>query len=218
MDDLNQANTPPSGQSKRAISPLLVIFLISGVLGTAAALVMVLNEEHSSSNSQDTAQVVNPSSGTRPIRDWQADDFTLTALDGEEVSLSDYDGKVIFLNFWRTDCAPCVRELPAFRDFMAQQGAEGAVVLAVNQGEDAAMIAEFLESIDIDAGNDFPVLLDEDMTVSVTYPSQFLPTTYVVNSEGMVQNFRIGEMTVDEMNGYLETDPNFRSDTSTSQG
>jgi len=200
MDDLNQANTPPSGQSKRAISPLLVIFLISGVLGTAAALVMVLNEEHSSSNSQDTAQVVNPSSGTRPIRDWQADDFTLTALDGEEVSLSDYDGKVIFLNFWRTDCAPCVREMPAMQEFV-QNGDHNAVVLAVNQGEQADRITPFLDQIGVDA---LTVLLDTDLEIEQNYPVRNLPTTYVIAEDGFVSFVKIGELTVDEMYSYLD--------------
>lgn len=214
-----QAETPtqPTG-----ISPLLVIFLISGVMGLVTAGVILLADDSSEDLTQGptSSQLLREYTPApqRSLNDWRAEDFQLTSLTGDTVSLSDYEGRMVFINFWRTDCAPCVRELPAFRDFMAQQGADGAIVLAVNQGEDAAMIAEFLESIDIDAWNDFPVLLDEDMTVSVTYPSQFLPTTYVVNSEGMVQNFRIGEMTVDEMNGYLETDPNFRSDAAASQG
>lgn len=194
----------------RGLSPLLVIFLISGVMGFFAAVVILLSSEEDRGSQSMT--VGSPLSQYTPapmrsLADWEADDFALPSLAGETVSLSDYAGRMVFINFWRTDCAPCVRELPAFKDFMIQQGEAGAVVLAINQGEDPDSVRQFLNDLDINGEADFPVLLDTDLVVGELYPHQFLPTTYVINSEGMVQNFRIGEVTVEELNSYLETDP-----------
>ena len=197
-DDQTQDNLydQPGG-----ISPLLVILLITGLLGVIAAVMMVLNEGQSaSSDDSGFAQITTPVP-PRSLDDWQADDFLLTTLDGSQMSLADYRGRTVFLNFWRTDCPPCVREMPAMQEFMRDQGDDGAVVLAVNQGEDAGDVREFLADLGI---TDIPILLDPDVDLRTDYPYSGLPTTYVIAPDGRVTFQKIGEFTLTEMNTYLD--------------
>jgi peroxiredoxin len=196
-------DTQPAG----GVSPALVLLLITGLMGLLVAGAMLLSE-----GGRRTGPVVNsrsdiitaPQPGTRPVRDWQAEDFELPTLAGDTISLSDFAGRPVFLNFWRTDCEPCVRELPAFQAFLEEQGEDGAVVLAVNQGEDGEQIAEFLAEVGI---TEIPVLLDTRLEVSRYYPVPGLPTTYFIDREGMVQYTKIGEMELSEMYNYLDTLP-----------
>lgn len=179
------------------ISPLMVILLISGLLGLIVSIAMLL------SAGQETAPQV-PASGTalsRALTDWQADNFELASLTGEAIRLSDYEDQVVFLNFWRTDCPPCVRELPAFQQFVGEQGEDGAVVLAINQGEKPIDVESFLDKIGITR---VPVLLDEDLRLDNDYPVQNLPTTYIIGRDGYVHYVKIGELTVDAMNRYVD--------------
>lgn len=177
------------------ISPVIVIFLISGIIGLIAAGVMLLNERH-----QTPAQPTSPAQ-VSSLRDWRADDFELAALSGNRVRLSDFAGRVVFLNFWRTDCQPCVRELPAFQQFVQEQGDSGAVVLAINQGERQEDILIFLGHMGIE---NLLVLLDTDLQLNTDYPIIGLPTTYVIGKEGYVHYRKIGEMTGAEMDQYLD--------------
>jgi peroxiredoxin len=204
------ATTP--AQPARGVSPAVVMLFITGLMGLVVAVGMLLAEGGRSGagglDPGSPAQVVGGGgggaplgAGSRSMREWEADDFELPTLDGGTLRLTDYSGRPVFLNFWRTDCAPCVRELPAFQTFIQQQGDEGAIVLAVNQGESADDIREFLDEIGIDS---IPVLLDPTLSLTALYPANALPTTYFINANGMVEYLRLGEMTIDEMYEYLE--------------
>lgn len=190
----DETETPvPQG----GVSPALVLFLITGLLGLiGAGVILVIERDRGGVRADDPS--VQPS---RTLRDWQAQDFELTTLDGSTARLSDFSGRPVFLNFWRTDCPPCVRELPAFQAFMQAQGDDGAVVLAVNQGERGDAIRDFLGQIGIDG---IPVLLDEDLDLPDLYPVTALPTTYLIDAAGMVRFLKFGEMTADEMLDYLD--------------
>jgi peroxiredoxin len=129
-------------------------------------------------------------------------DFDLPALDGSgTVSLSDYAGRPVFLNFWATWCEPCKRELPAFEQFTAEQGDEGAVVLAVNTGEDDATVRAFLEAEGITGLN---VLLDPEAAVAEQYGVFQIPVTFVIDAAGHVRYPHYGEMTAADLAGYLD--------------
>ncbi len=187
------ANEPPR---RSGVSPALVLFLITGLMGLVAASVMLFIERDNGASLDDPAL-----QSSRTLRDWQAQDFELATLDGDTARLSDFSGRPVFLNFWRTDCPPCVRELPAFQAFMEAQGADGAVVLAVNQGERGEAIREFLDGIGIEG---IPVLLDENLELTDLYPVTALPTTYVIDAAGMVRFLKFGEITADEMLDHLD--------------
>ena len=130
---------PPASTSQRP-SPVLVIFLILPILGIIAALIMVVQNER-----QQNPDVIDlPAELERraaALIDYTAPTFAVSDLEGNPVSLDDYRGRIVFLNFWSTDCPPCVRELPAFAQFVSEQGDTGAAVLTVNMGDCTASAA-----------------------------------------------------------------------------
>lgn len=143
-----QPDTKP--QTKR-FSPIVLIFLALPIMGVIIALVMLSGERN-----------LNQAEGIAVEQDYtttgsQAADFALPALEGDTtIQLSDLRGRVVFVNFWATDCVPCVRELPAFEAFMQEQDENGAVILAVNGAESAETINTFLDSINV-SSSAFPI-------------------------------------------------------------
>ena len=74
-----------------------------------------------------------------------APDFQLDNLDGKPVALSDLKGKPVLLNFWATWCPPCRDEMPYIQEIYDEWSDEGLVVLAINYGESASRVKEFVQ-------------------------------------------------------------------------
>ena len=181
-------------------SPILLIFLILPLLGIFIALLMVFLEEQQSTAAQPTFQPAPP----RTVINFRAPDFELPLLDGVTlVSPADYAGRTLFLNFWATWCAPCVRELPALEEFVATHTVAdvGPALLTINLGETAAEVSSFLAEIGV---ANLPVALDINQVVKRDYGVQNLPTTYVIDTSGMVRFLKLGEMKYEEMGLYLQ--------------
>ena len=121
-------------------------------------------------------------------------DFTATLADGSEFTLSDYEGKVILLNFWATWCGPCVGEMPAFTQLVETYG-EDLALLAVNCGEDEETVTAFLEK----NGYTFPVALDPEYEISNLYPTEGIPYTVIVGTDGKVAAIQVGARDADTM-------------------
>jgi thiol-disulfide isomerase/thioredoxin len=120
------------------------------------------------------------------------------------VRLSDYRGRVVFVNFWGTWCPPCVEELPEFERFASDQGDQGAVVLAVNSSETADQITSFLTENEITLDH-VPVLLDSDYDVLRAFGvADLLPTTFVIAPDGTIAWIKFGAMTQDLMQVYVD--------------
>ena len=140
----------------------------------------------------------------RAILNFRAPDFELPTLDGRQlVSPADYAGRPLFLNFWATWCAPCVRELPALQEFAATHASDdaGPALLAINLGESAETVSAFLREIGV---TDLLVALDISQVVKRDYGVQNLPTTFVIDGEGMVLAKQLGEMTYEQMTLRLQ--------------
>ena len=131
-----------------------------------------------------------------------APDFELSTLVGDTARLSDYQGRPVILNFWATWCAPCRLEMPELQraqtDFDAA-GADGPIVLTINEGDSAERVAEFFDEV----GLTLPALLDTEGIVGTTYGAFFLPTTIVVAPDGTVTAVHRGMISRDQLDTYL---------------
>lgn len=124
----------------------------------------------------------------------EAPDFTLTDLEGNTVHLSDYRGKGVMLNFWATNCPPCRKEMPAIERQYQQFKEQGIEILAVNIAESHLVASRFAERY----GLTFPVLLDQDRSVTQRYGIIPIPTSYFIDKDGIVVA-KVESMMTDEM-------------------
>jgi peroxiredoxin len=114
----------------------------------------------------------------------QSQRFTLKDIKGEAVSLDQVlsKNKAVLIDFWATWCGFCVEAMPELVKLQDKYQTSGFTVLAVNVGESLNQVVGFAEKMKLN----FPVLLDEDMSVSRQYGIVGLPTTLLINAQGQV--------------------------------
>ncbi len=128
----------------------------------------------------------------------QAPDFSLRDVDNRAVSLSDYAGKVVLLNFWATWCQPCQVEMPQLDKLQRELGDKGLVVLAIST--DDARSASTVKPLVKRNGYTFRVLLDkETKVVSMYNPAKTLPYSVLVDREGRIAYVHMGYTPGDEV-------------------
>ncbi len=129
----------------------------------------------------------------------QARDFRLKSVDGSEVSLSDFRGDVVLVNFWATWCAPCRAEIPDFEEAYQAHKDEGFVILGLNEQEAPQAVEPFIEEI----GMTYPVLLDEQGQVMGEYRTLGLPTSLLMDRNGVIQVRHTGILSAAQLEKHL---------------
>jgi cytochrome c biogenesis protein CcmG/thiol:disulfide interchange protein DsbE len=125
-----------------------------------------------------------------------APDFTLPTVDGREMSLSDYRGRPVILNFWATWCGPCRYEVPAFKAFYERYPEEEVVIIAVSTQDDPDSARGYA----IRDGLKFVIPVDPRGIVAGLYNVRGLPTTYIIDENGVIKSIKIGPfLSIDEM-------------------
>jgi len=117
-----------------------------------------------------------------------APNFEFNNAHEQTVSLADFQGKPILLNFWATWCSPCRAELPYIQKVYDTWSEHGLVVLAVNMGESPSKVEEFMKSHNFS----FPVLLDSKRSLADKYNIRYIPTTYFIDGNGVIKNIKVG--------------------------
>ena len=112
----------------------------------------------------------------------------VTGLTGSEVSLSDYQGQVVYLDFWASWCTPCRKSLPWADALYQELKDQGFTVLAINLDEEQEMATEFLQEVPLS----FPVLYDGTGTVPPQYQVVGMPTSYIVDRDGKLRAVHTG--------------------------
>ena len=123
-----------------------------------------------------------------------APDFELTKLDGTNVKLSDLKGKKVILNFWATWCGPCQQEMPDMEAFYKEHK-ENVEILAVNYTPSEKVGEEKVSNFAKEKGITFPILLDKNIDVTTAYKVITIPTSYFIDTKGVIQDKFIGPMT-----------------------
>ena len=112
----------------------------------------------------------------------KAPDFDLTDDNGQGVSLSDFHGKYVLLNFWATWCPPCVEEMPSLSVLHERLKDLGLIVLGVSVDESQEEYERFLKRSRLT----FPTVRDPERSVSSRYGTVKYPETYLIDPEGVV--------------------------------
>lgn len=117
----------------------------------------------------------------------KAVEFTLYDINGGRVSLSEYNGKVVILNFFAGWCPPCRQEIPDFIELVEQYSPEGFMIIGItNESRDEA--GSFAERV----GINYPVLIDDGNVSAVYGPIRSIPTTFIIDREGKIAKIYIG--------------------------
>jgi peroxiredoxin len=123
----------------------------------------------------------------------EAPDFELTTLDGQPAKLSDYRGQKVILNFWATWCPPCKAEMPHMQNFYEEHKDDGVEILAVNLTSMDKGVDEVQKFVD-EYGLTFPIPLDEEGEAGTTYQAFTIPTSYILDENGVIIKKIVGPM------------------------
>lgn len=118
----------------------------------------------------------------------QAPDFTLKSDDGANLKLSELRGEVVLINFWASWCGPCRQEMPLLSELHDKYKEMGFTVLGVNVEEDSSQARKLLQDMPVS----FPVLFDNDSTVSRQYEVVAMPSTVLVDRDGNMRYLHKG--------------------------
>ncbi|WP_251550630.1 peroxiredoxin family protein [Neobacillus muris] len=171
---------------KKVIAAVILISLLT------VAIVQAVNKETETPDNAGTATAADEGLA---IKD-KAPDFELKTLTGETVKLSDLKGKKVMINFWATWCPPCKAEMPDMEKFHQVVG-DDIAILAINidpQYDVQAFVDEYKLT--------FPILLDSEDSVNEKYRVLSIPTSYFIDSKGIIQNKISGSMTLEQMKEY----------------
>jgi peroxiredoxin len=193
--------------ARRAQFPWASALIVVGglLIGLAAGLIVFYGVPHSTTASSAAPAPAQPGltgvalPAPAPVVGAPAPDFTLTDLSGASVSLSGYKGQPVLLNFWATWCPPCKLEMPTLQQHYTDYKAQGLVVVGVEAGEPRSEVQAFAT----DQRLTFPILPDEKSTVTDMYRVSALPTTFVIDRQGMIVQQHMGMMTEAQVDEYL---------------
>jgi peroxiredoxin len=128
-----------------------------------------------------------------------APDFNLNTYLGEDIRLGGFKGSPVLINFWATWCQPCRLEIPYIQSRYERYNTD-LVVMAVNYDEPENIVQTFAEEFNLT----FNVLLDPGGRIQSLYQIRGYPTTYFIDSDGIIRVIHIGFMTESQLDDYLK--------------
>lgn len=139
-------------------------------------------------------------SSTQEINLMKDYDFTLEDLKGNKVTLSELKGKKVFLNFWATWCPPCKAEMPDIEKLYQETKDSDLIILAVNIGEDKKTVQDFITKNNYN----FTILLDVKREIAELYQVSGIPTSYFIDTNGLLVNRKVGSMPYESMKEFVD--------------
>jgi peroxiredoxin len=179
---------PPRGKRNLGVALLIVgLFLVGSVI-----VFYLTNAQRKIFDYSNLA--IPPVTGSYP-----APTLELTNLEGIAVSLADYKGKVILVNNWATWCPPCKDEMPELQAYFDDHHSDGFVVVAIEAGEPASKVAEFVRDLELT----FPVWLDPHTDALEAFENWDLPSSYIIDRQGQVRLSWTGAINLATLEKYV---------------
>ena len=202
-------------QTRKGRNPLLILGGLA-ILGIALALLifggsLFGGEEADSAGETTPLQQVpdlNATSGLARLPNSDetltvgnlAYDFKLQDIDGNSVSLTDFRGQPVIINFWATWCAPCRIEMPELQATYEKYKNDGLVILALDQDESPEVVRSFFRD---EFGLTFTPLLDVEQAVAQQYGVFNFPSSFFVNADGVITAIHRGPALQSQIEDYL---------------
>lgn len=184
------AISPAAPAERRGVSKRDVLY---GVLGLIAGVLVLTGVWFAANRNAAKPDLSKFTAINRP-----AADFQLRALDGGTVKLSDYRGKIVLLNFWRTDCVPCRDETPALQAAYQQLRGQGVEIIGINLFNNEQTNGVGIDGVRRFAnlyGVSYPIALDADGAVTQKYLISPIPVSYVIDGNGTARYVHLGQVT-----------------------
>jgi DsbE subfamily thiol:disulfide oxidoreductase len=190
-----EGTTTAAGRSRKA-AVIAFLCLIAGLAVILAGVRELQNrgtegiKDFSVADRQATAQVENT----------PAPSFTMETLDGGTVSLDEMRGDIVVVNFWATWCGPCRQEAPGFRHLSRKYGSQGVRFLGINERDNRAAAQAFVREF----GLGYPSAFDPTGSLADDFALYAMPTTFVLNPEGIIRYRFVGYVTETELQAAIE--------------
>ena len=162
---------------------VLVLIVFDGLTERSAA-----SQTVSTIDSQETDQLFRDLGVLKIPRILPPVDFELMDLNNKKVRISDYKGKIVFLNFWTTWCPPCKIEMPAMEKLNAKLKDKDFAMVAVDLEEPVSRVKDFAKRYKLS----FTILLDSKGEVGRLFGIRSIPTTYILDMDGGIIGMVLG--------------------------
>jgi cytochrome c biogenesis protein CcmG, thiol:disulfide interchange protein DsbE len=183
------------GSRKRSITIFIVVSLLNvGLLALLWSQLLTPAQNQAGANSNGPT-VADPLKG-RPAPDFRLETLSATtAQQAVTLALATFKGKAVVLNFWSSSCGPCQAEAPLLQATWQRMQAKGVVFIGVDFQDARSDGSGFLQKYHIT----YPNVLDANGATAINYGVVYTPTTYFINSKGIVVSMIPRQMTAQEL-------------------
>ena len=162
-----------------------LLMLVSGLL---------LADGSQAPKSSSLSMTITPPKGVLPVANRVAPPLVLNDIEGRRFDLSDRKGQWVFVHFWASWCRPCQREIPAIQRMVEKRQDDSLALAIVNTAESEDVVFTFLGVL----APDLLPLMDRDGLVTEAWQPRGLPSTYLVDPDGMIRYQVLGGQAWDE--------------------
>ncbi|RME44340.1 MAG: TlpA family protein disulfide reductase [Chloroflexi bacterium] len=177
---------------------IIVACLIAAGMGATLGWAVFGSRLSGAGASADSAPATSTRLRGNPVGQ-PAPAFTLRDVEGTEVTLKDFRGRPVLINFWATWCAPCRSEMPIIEEAYQQHQDEGLIVLAIDVQENPELARTFAGWL----GISFTILDDGAGDVARLYRVTAFPTSFFVDRNGVIRAWQVGAMNRSTLDRHL---------------